>query len=792
MSPFADLRKNVVLREARIFNDRELQPGRCAQVLTKLLYLLSQGESLSSEEATEVFFSVTKLFPSPDPHLRRLVYLMLKELQVDSDSSLIVVSCLSKDMVSKTDLFRANSIRVLSSIMDAAMVQQMERFLKQAIVDKNPFIMASALCASQHLFATCPDVVKRWLNEIQEALNNKSKMVQYHALALLYRIRQQDKLALSKVVTGLARHSPSIQSSPMAQLLHIRIITSLLLSSPPQANSANTAIHAELLKYLADCLHAKHYVVMYEAARSLVRLDHLLTAQQLVPAISVIQEMLTSVIPAHRFAAVKTLSEVVVKYPALVSPCLVDLEHCINDANRSIATLAITTLLKTGVESNVDRLMKSISGFMADISDEFKIVLVDAIRSLCLKFPHKFPSLLNFLASSLREEGGYRYKKAIVDAMLAVIADVKEAQELGLECFCEFIEDCVDGDALVSMHDGTARPLREVREGDCVLAYRDGGLAPSTVTRAVNKGEQECVELLFADGRTLVCTPDHRVLTADRRWVAAAELQVDVDAVSVGVEPPCVSVSEAVDCSWKLDLSSPLQAAAVLDMQSTRARTLAFARLLGFQFTGCASSTGESGQGTTLRVDHRLDLADVLRDVELLRSARSVEQSDAAPFHVTLPAVLTAAFNAVGAESTSRKGEDTLPSFLLQADCPVPVVREFMAGLFGGGGVALSLGASQRGSQRPGVGYTEAAGALLRTAVSTARALRRGRQRRCALSFLGRQGAGQRARCWSQLRARSVPQLSVGRLIRSMCGLPLQLPEGAAAHCRPVLLPRAV
>ena len=443
MSPFADLRKNVVLREARIFNDRELNPAKCAQVLTKLLYLISQGEHLSSEEATEVFFAVTKLFQSPDPHLRRLIYLMIKELKVESDSSLIVVSCLSKDMSSKFDLFRANSIRVLASIMDASMVGQMERFLKQAIVDKNPFIMASALSAGQQLYGTSPDVVKRWLNEITEAMNNKSKMVQYHALALLYRIRAADKLALSKVVTGLARHNPSIAGSPMAQLLHIRIITSLLLSTPAvQQGSAAGAIHAELLKYVTDCLHAKHYVVMYEAARALVRLDHLLTAQQLVPAISVIQEMLTSTIAAHRFAAVKTLSEVVVRYPLLVNPCVTDLEHCINDPNRSIATLAITTLLKTGVESNVDRLMKSISGFMADISDEFKIVLVDAIRSLCLKFPHKFPALMNFLASSLREEGGYKYKKAIVDAMLVMINDIKEAQELGLECFCEFIEDC--------------------------------------------------------------------------------------------------------------------------------------------------------------------------------------------------------------------------------------------------------------------------------------------------------------------------------------------------------------
>ena len=47
-----------------------------------------------------------------------MIYLMIKELRVGSDESLIVISCLSKDMTSKTDLFRANSIRVLAKIVD--------------------------------------------------------------------------------------------------------------------------------------------------------------------------------------------------------------------------------------------------------------------------------------------------------------------------------------------------------------------------------------------------------------------------------------------------------------------------------------------------------------------------------------------------------------------------------------------------------------------------------------------------------------------------------------------------
>lgn len=61
------------------------------------------------------------------------------------------------------------------------------------------------------------------------------------------------------------------------------------------------------------------------------------------------------------------------KHPSAVTACNLDLENLITDSNRSIATLAITTLLKTGSESSVDRLMKQISSFVSEISDEFKV-----------------------------------------------------------------------------------------------------------------------------------------------------------------------------------------------------------------------------------------------------------------------------------------------------------------------------------------------------------------------------------------------------------------------------------
>lgn len=46
-SPFLGIEKGAVLQEARVFNDPQLDARRCSQVITKLLYLLNQGETFT-------------------------------------------------------------------------------------------------------------------------------------------------------------------------------------------------------------------------------------------------------------------------------------------------------------------------------------------------------------------------------------------------------------------------------------------------------------------------------------------------------------------------------------------------------------------------------------------------------------------------------------------------------------------------------------------------------------------------------------------------------------------------
>ena len=57
----------------------------------------------------------------------------------------------------------------------------------------------------------------------------------------------------------------------------------------------------------------------------------------------------------------RTLNRVAMTHPMAVTNCNIDMEALISDSNRSIATLAITTLLKTGNEGSVDRLLKQVT-----------------------------------------------------------------------------------------------------------------------------------------------------------------------------------------------------------------------------------------------------------------------------------------------------------------------------------------------------------------------------------------------------------------------------------------------
>lgn len=85
---------------------------------------------------------------------------------------------------------------------------------------------------------------------------------------------------------------------------------------------------------------------------------------------------------------------------------------------------------------------------------------------------------------------------------------------------------CVDALTPIVMADGSTRLISSLVEGDLVTSWNElqqkFEMAP--VSAVMNNGVRDCIELEFDNGKKLVCTPDHRILTKNRGWVCAIEL----------------------------------------------------------------------------------------------------------------------------------------------------------------------------------------------------------------------------------------------------------------------------
>ena len=111
-----------------------------------------------------------------------------------------------------------------------------------------------------------------------------------------------------------------------------------------------------------------------------------------------------------------------------------------------------------------------------------------------------------------------------VDAMKNY-SDVFEDGEL--VSISEKIHGCLQADSLVKMADGSEKPIKDVKPGEFVISrLDDGSFGSQKVLRSIMQSpttKLKWMELTFKNGRKLVCTEDHRILT-DVGWIEAKDI----------------------------------------------------------------------------------------------------------------------------------------------------------------------------------------------------------------------------------------------------------------------------
>ena len=227
-----------------------------------------------------------------------------------------------------------------------------------------------------------------------------------------------------------------------------------------------------------------------------------------------------------------------------------------------------------------------------------------------------------------------------------------------------------------------------------VLGWEDSSdsVIPMKQTEFLDKGKKDCVQITLEDGRQLVCTPDHPMLTMNRNWVRASQLSVNEHQLKVGVRYPTVNIEKEMEiCNrWKMRVGEHLLQT---ETKQEYFRSLSFMRLLGLL---CSEGAFRNGSADTVCFDHPFDASAFKDDIATWSSNENIDVH----FQKT---VCTGYYYTIKLPEDIRKmhlqlqrvslGENrnlslSFPKFALEEGMPQPLLREFVGALFGCDGIS--------------------------------------------------------------------------------------------------------
>lgn len=270
---------------------------------------------------------------------------------------------------------------------------------------------------------------------------------------------------------------------------------------------------------------------------------------------------------------------------------------------------------------------------------------------------------------------------------------------------------CFSGDTLVSLSNGLSKRIDSFDKDKLLLGFNKNSNSFehfSFINGLQKKGIRETVKIYFQDGSSVIATPEHKFMLDNGEWCKAKDLKNKY--VKSGIKFPEDKICH-LEKDWNLIVEGYL-----LNMKNDqeREKTLAFARMLGYILSdgsiyestcnrGYTRKCCEAGFGTMF------DALSFKRDINLFceidvtirkRDGDNDEERKrkGTTLYITIPANLSRMFHSledivIGKRSTQ---EIKLPKFILDNNCPLSIIREFIGGLFGGDGITSSLNSDDK------------------------------------------------------------------------------------------------
>ena len=265
---------------------------------------------------------------------------------------------------------------------------------------------------------------------------------------------------------------------------------------------------------------------------------------------------------------------------------------------------------------------------------------------------------------------------------------------------------CFPAGTMVVMSNGVSCPienLAEINNNEKVLGWNGSGLIPTKHGGLSNQGLKDTIKLTFENGKTLICTPDHKILVLNddntTKLVEANNIPLDSKIV-YGVEFPRDNFNEDLNNKWYLETYNGLKSEKwTVDSYENRIKTLALMRILGFII--CDGHIPEiKNNQAQIYLGNMFDINTFIEDYMLVSENNirpkindNTSEKWGLSYSIRLCSKLTNLLRNISGIVIGKKvnQERTIPDFLLDDDCPKSIIREFLGGLFGGDGHSPKL-----------------------------------------------------------------------------------------------------
>ena len=243
--------------------------------------------------------------------------------------------------------------------------------------------------------------------------------------------------------------------------------------------------------------------------------------------------------------------------------------------------------------------------------------------------------------------------------------------------------ECITEGSLVSLSSGLSIKIENMNKHQKVLSWNksSNGLTVENQVDFIPKGEKECIKITFLDGTHITCTPDHKLLKSGN-WVEAKTLAVG-DCLHNTIKGPEYSYKQS-EPIWELNVGIYTLSNKT---EEDWLKSLAFSRLLGFLLTDGSISESKINVKASVTMALLMDINSYVDDIELVTGIRPKirTEENRKGYSVTLPTNLMTGILSITHDSFNSKH---IPDFLNAPDCPQDIIREFIAGMWGGDGRA--------------------------------------------------------------------------------------------------------